>query len=193
MGAETDHILLQLLKTSDPQGFKTLFQRYYKTLCIQAYLLLQDQGEAEDLVQDVFVKFWQERKFEIIQQSLGSYLTTMVKNAALNLLKHKSRVNRKEKNYQERIGIIENTHVMEIQEMAHMVQGVISQLPDQCKRIFELVCVEGKKYQEAAVIAGVTVNTVKTQLRRAFGKLRESLRDYYYFTGLSPVLYILLS
>jgi RNA polymerase sigma-70 factor (ECF subfamily) len=52
---------------------------------------------------------------------------------------------------------------------------------------------EGKKYQEAAVIAGVTVNTVKTQLRRAFSKLRESLRDYYYFTGLSPVLYILLS
>ena len=47
MGAETDHILLQLLKTSDPQGFKALFQRYYKTLCIQAYLLLQDQGEAE--------------------------------------------------------------------------------------------------------------------------------------------------
>jgi RNA polymerase sigma-70 factor (ECF subfamily) len=109
------------------------------------------------------------------------------------MLKHKSRVNRKEKTYQERIDIIENTHVMEIQEMAHMVQTVIAQLPEQCKRIFELVCVEGNKYQDAAVIAGVTVNTVKTQLRRAFSKLRESLRDYYYFTGLSPVLYILLS
>jgi RNA polymerase sigma-70 factor (ECF subfamily) len=82
---------------------------------------------------------------------------------------------------------------MEIQEMAQMVQGVIAQLPEQCKRIFELVCVEGKKYQEVAVIAGVTVNTVKTQLRRAFTRLRETLRDYYYFTGLSPVLYILLS
>ena len=193
MGAETDHILLQLLKTSDPQGFKALFQRYYKTLCIQAYLLLQDEGEAEDLVQDVFVKFWQERKFEIVQQSLGAYLTTMVKHAALNMLKHKSRVNRKENTYQERIDIIENTHVMEIQVMAQMVQSVIAQLPEQCKRIFELVCVEGKKYQDAAAIAGVTVNTVKTQLRRAFAKLRESLRDYYYFTGLSPVLYILLS
>jgi RNA polymerase sigma-70 factor, ECF subfamily len=193
MGAETDHILLQLLRTSSPQAFKTLFQKYYRTLCIQAYLLLQDEGEAEDLVQDVFVKFWQERKFEVIQQSLGSYLTTMVKHAALNLLKHKSRVTRKEKTYQERIDIIENTNVMELQEMAHMVQGVIAQLPDQCKRIFELVCVEGKKYQEAAIIAGVSVNTVKTQLRRAFSRLRESLRDYYYFAGLSPVLYILLS
>jgi RNA polymerase sigma-70 factor (ECF subfamily) len=193
MGVETDHILLQLLRTSDPQGFKVLFQKYYKTLCIQAYLLLQNEGEAEDLVQDVFVKFWQERKFDVVQQSLGSYLTTMVKNAALNMLKLKSRLNRKEKTYQERIGIIENTNVMEIQEMAQMVQGVIAQLPDQCKRIFELVCVEGKKYQEAAIIAGVSVNTVKTQLRRAFARLRESLRDYYYFTGLSPVLYILLS
>src|SRR5581483_12477795 len=46
MGVETDHILLQLLRTSDPQGFKVLFQKYYKTLCIQAYLLLQDEGEA---------------------------------------------------------------------------------------------------------------------------------------------------
>jgi RNA polymerase sigma-70 factor (family 1) len=193
MGAEKDHILLQLLRTSDPQGFKVLFQKYYKILCIQAFLLLQDQGEAEDLVQDVFVKFWQERKFEIVQQSLGAYLTTMVKHAALNLLKYKSRLNRKEQTYQERIDIIENTNVMEIQEMAQMVQGVIAQLPEQCKRIFELVCVEGKKYQEAAVITGVSVNTVKTQLRRAFGKLRESLRDYYYFAGLSPVLYILLS
>src|ERR1044071_443571 len=100
MGAETDHILLQLLRTSNPQGFKALFQKYYKSLCIQAYLLLQDEGEAEDLVQDVFVKFWQERKFEVIQQSLGAYLTTMIKHAALNLLKYKSRINKKERNYQ---------------------------------------------------------------------------------------------
>jgi RNA polymerase sigma-70 factor (family 1) len=193
MGVELDHILLQLLKNSNPEGFKTLFQKYYKSLCIQAYLLLQDEGEAEDLVQDVFVKFWQERKFEVIQQSLGAYLTTMVKHAALNLLKYKSRLNKKERSYQERIAIIESTNVMEIQEMATMVQSVIAQLPEQCKRIFELVCVEGKKYQEAAAIAGVSVNTVKTQLRRAFAKLRESLKDYYYFTGLSPILYILLS
>jgi RNA polymerase sigma-70 factor (ECF subfamily) len=193
MGVELDHILLQSLKNSNPEGFKTLFQKYYKTLCIQAYLLLQDEGEAEDLVQDVFVKFWQERKFEVIQQSLGAYLTTMVKHAALNLLKYKSRINKKEKSYKERIEIIESTNVMEIQEMAGMVQSVIAQLPEQCKRIFELVCVEGKKYQEAAAIAGVSVNTVKTQLRRAFAKLRESLKDYYYFTGLSPILYILLS
>jgi RNA polymerase sigma-70 factor, ECF subfamily len=193
MGAETDHELLQLLKTSNPQGFKALFQKYYKTLCIQAYLLLQDQGEAEDLVQDVFVKFWQERKFELVQQSLSAYLTTMVKHAALNLLKQKNRANLREKTYQERIDVIENTNIMEIQEAAQMMQSVIARLPEQCKCIFELVCVEGKKYQEAAVIAGVTVNTVKTQLRRAFDKLRESLRDYYYFTGWSPVLYILLS
>jgi RNA polymerase sigma-70 factor (ECF subfamily) len=193
MGVELDHILLQSLRKQDPEGFKTLFQKYYKSLCIQAYLLLQDQGEAEDLVQDVFVKFWQEKKFEAVQQSLGAYLTTMVKHAALNLLKYKSRLNRKEKMYQERIEIIESTNVMEIQEMAGMVQSVIAQLPEQCKRIFELVCVEGKKYQEAAVLTGVTINTVKTQLRRAFAKLRESLRDYYYFIGLSPILYILLS
>ena len=193
MGVELDHILLQSLRKQDPEGFKTLFQKYYKSLCIQAYLLLQDQGEAEDLVQDVFVKFWQEKKFDAVQQSLGAYLTTMVKHAALNLLKYKSRIHKKEQTYQERIEIIESTNVMEIQEMAGMVQSVIAQLPDQCKRIFELVCVEGKKYQEAAVLTGVTINTVKTQLRRAFAKLRESLRDYYYFTGLSPILYILLS
>jgi RNA polymerase sigma-70 factor, Bacteroides expansion family 1 len=193
MGTELDHILLQSLRKQDPEGFKMLFQKYYKSLCIQAYLLLQDEGEAEDLVQDVFVKFWHDKKFEVVQQSLGAYLTTMVKHAALNLLKYKSRITKKEKTYQERIEIIESTNVMELQEMAGMVQSVIAQLPDQCKRIFELVCMEGKKYQEAAVLTGVTVNTVKTQLRRAFSKLRESLRDYYYFAGLSPILYILLS
>lgn len=193
MGTELDHILLQSLRKQDPEGFKMLFQKYYKSLCIQAYLLLQDEGEAEDLVQDVFVKFWHDKKFEVVQQSLGAYLTTMVKHAALNLLKYKSRITKKEKTYQERIEIIESTNVMELQEMAGMVQSVIAQLPDQCKRIFELVCMEGKKYQEAAVMTGVTVNTVKTQLRRAFSKLRESLRDYYYFAGLSPILYILLS
>jgi RNA polymerase sigma-70 factor, Bacteroides expansion family 1 len=193
MGVELDHILLQSLRKQDPDGFKALFQKYYKSLCIQAYLLLQDEGEAEDLVQDVFVKFWQEKKFDVVQQSLGAYLTTMVKHAALNLLKYKSRLTKKEKTYQERIEIIESTNVMEIQEMAGMVQSVIAQLPEQCRRIFELVCVEGKKYQEAAALTGVTINTVKTQLRRAFAKLRESLRDYYYFAGLSPILYILLS
>jgi RNA polymerase sigma-70 factor (ECF subfamily) len=190
-----DALILELLQNGDSTGYRALFDKYYKMLCIQAFFLLKNESESEDLVQDIFIKFWQERKFDAVQQSLGSYLSVAVKNRALNVLKKKGRDEQKEKDYTIQAALTEQLNPLEIKELTNKVGAAVDKLPEQCRQIFELVFIEGKKYQEAADITGVSINTVKTQLQRAFSKLRESLRDYHYVSTifLSPVLCFLLS
>lgn len=190
-----DELILELLRDGDSNGYRALFDKYYKMLCIQAFFLLKNESEAEDLVQDIFIKFWQDRKFDAVQQSLASYLGVSVKNRALNIIKKRGRDEQKEKDYTMQAGTIEQMNPLEIKELADKVGAAVEKLPEQCRQIFELVFVDGKKYQEAADLTGVSINTVKTQLKRAFSKLRENLRDYHYVSTvfLSPVLCFLLS
>ncbi|MDI3321886.1 RNA polymerase sigma factor [Pinibacter soli] len=194
MTASEDREILELLKQGEAAGFKALFDKYYKQLCMQATLLLPDEADAEDLVQDVFVKFWHERKFDAINESLGSYLGVSIRNAALNILKVKSRYTEKEKGYTNLLSSSVQVNHMELAEITTAINDALNELPQQCRQIFELVYVDGKKYQEAADTFDVSINTVKTQLKRAFTKLRTSLKNYSSFVGiLSPVFIYLLS
>jgi RNA polymerase sigma-70 factor (ECF subfamily) len=194
MVASEDREILELLKQGEAAGFKALFDKYYKQLCMQASLLLPDEADAEDLVQDVFVKFWHERKFGAINESLGSYLGVSVRHAALNILKSKTRYNKKEKSYTDLLSSSVEINHLELAEVTTAVNDALKELPQQCRQIFEMVYVEGKKYQETADIFEVSINTVKTQLQRAFTKLRTSLKNYSSFVGiLSPIFIYLLS
>lgn len=194
MTASEDREILELLKQGEAAGFKALFDKYYKQLCMQASLLLPDEADAEDLVQDVFIKFWHERKFDVINESLGSYLSVSIRNAAFNNLKFKNRYNEKEKSY---VGLLDTSFLenhMELAEVAAAVNNALKELPPQCRQIFEAVYVDEKKYQEAADIFNVSINTVKTQLKRAFDKLRTSLKNNSSIIRiLSPVFIFLLS
>ena len=190
-----DNIILSLMQDENPAGYRALFDKYYKSLCIQACLLLHNGEEAEDLVQDIFVRFWQEKKYLQVQQSLGAYLSVSVKNRSINLIKQKKRFTVVgEEFYADQPESSEILNHMEIREIGKALDEALDELPEQCRKIFEMVCVDGKRYKEASEIAGVSVNTVKTQLRRAFSRLREQLAEIRYFTiDMSPILHIFLS
>lgn len=161
----------------DVDAFAVLFKANYKSLCISALLLVKDEEVAEDVVQDVFLKIWNKRTELDQVTNFSSYLYISVKNACLDQL-------RKAK-YTEDISEIEISdtgldpfHSMSVKELNKNLQEATASLPVQCKIIFEMVYIDGKKYQEVADELGLSINTVKTQLKRALEKMRAIMKKF---------------
>lgn len=175
---ESDELILKQLKVNEPEAFKTLFNKYYKALCLQAFLLVKDEEAAEDLVQGLFMKLWQEKQYFEIKTSIKSYLTTAVRNACFNMLKQQKGRVMEETDSIIHLSDESSEQILENKEMLNHLYVGIDSLPEQCRKVFNLVVLEEKKYQEAADELGVTINTVKTQLKRGFAKLREQMQKF---------------
>jgi len=173
-----DEIILQLLQKGDALGYRALFDKYYKKLCIQAFVLLKNRSEAEDLVQDVIIQFWKESKFKMVQQSFSAYLSIAVRNAAFTKIKQKERLAQYTRWYTMNMDVMAHVDMLERKEMKAKIDAVFNELPERRRQIFELIFVNEKKYQETADMLGISVNTVKTQLKRAFLTLRDGLKEY---------------
>lgn len=171
---DRDDILI-LMKEGKECAFRYLFEIYYETLVMFANYWLNDPEAAEDTVQECFVDFWVNKRFENLSSGLDKYIFASVKHAALNYLRGNRR--REERhavvagNWKEDGGEVAELNEEEI-EYLYMT---INRLPEERRRIFMMVCLEGRKYQEVADLLGISVNTVRTQMGRAFQFLRVAL------------------
>lgn len=137
-----------------------------------------DPDEAEDLVQQAFVKLWEKRTSLDITWSVKSYLYKMVHNAALNQIRH---AKTKEKYHQFNAQPLENAHEMPedtLPELRQKFQKALQDLPPQCRNIFELSRFEELKYREIAEQLQISVKTVETQMGKALKMMRLHLADY---------------
>jgi len=173
-----DKIILESLKEGDLDAFERLFKRYYKLLCLQAYYILDDELESEDVVQLLFSEIWEKQLFNNINTSLKAYLQTAVRNRCLKMLEKKKTEQKRIDNYLYSQGNIEEVdHAFE-QESEININTVLRELPRQRQQAFKLVYIEEKKYKETAAEMGISVNSVKSHLRLAVKELREKLIFY---------------
>ena len=169
--------------------FEDLFKSQYEKLCAVANQYLKDLEAAEETVQAIFVKFWENRELIIVSQSHNSYLHTSVKNSCLNQLKHlKIKEAYKEHNQRE-IEYEENQiedHTSE-NELAAKIKTAIDDLPEGRRNIFILSRYEGLKYKEIAERLNISVKTVENQMGSALKFLKTQLSEY----TVSLILFIL--
>jgi RNA polymerase sigma-70 factor (ECF subfamily) len=138
---------------------------------------MQDFDGAEGIVQEVFVRLWDARETLNIHTSLRSYLYTAVKNSCLNQLKRESFSSSLEgKEERSDTTTLRPDAQLESDEIAEALEEAIGSLPSKCRQIFCLAKFDGLSYQEIAEIQGVSVNTVKTQLKRALKSLSRVLQ-----------------
>ena len=81
--------LIVRLREGDQTAFELLFHFYYPGLVIYASQFTADRAEAEEIVQDFFVRFWQKHQQILLSDSLKNYFFSSVRNSSLNYLKHK--------------------------------------------------------------------------------------------------------
>ena len=173
-------VWVQKIKAGDKLVYKELFNEFYQALCLFASRFLKDDALAADVVQEVFVKFWEHHADFDNDLKVKSYLYTSVRNTCLNIIRDKKEfIPEGETLYRlEKEAYFENA-VLE-RESLRMFYAAIDTLPEQSRRIIYLA-IDGKTNREIALELGITEFTVHRLKKIAYKKLRVLLKDYYYF------------
>ncbi len=178
-----DMELVLRLRKGDRDAYRQLFERHYGYLCDQAALRLGgDSVRAEEVVQQVFIDFWVQELYRQVETSVGAFLSRMVRFRVIDMKRRVSRRQEVEKDFSDDYfsytGMEQGSTPAEAADVKKALHEAIGQLPEERRKIFTAVYLEDKSYREVAEAYGISVNTVKTQMRRSLEKLRELLRDY---------------
>jgi len=175
-----EQFLIEKLKSGDPDSFSDVFSAYYKDLIFFAYSFTNDLSSAEDIVQDTFIKLWEDHEKLIVTVSLKSILLKTIQNKCIDWHRHKKIINN-HSTY-----IIDNSPLYEYDtdnyvlrsELEGRIDKAIANLPDKFKEAFEMSRFEGLKYEEIAVKLNVSLRTVEVRISKALELLRKSLIDF---------------
>ena len=178
--------------------FRQVFEACYPRLLRFAAEYTGNMHDAEDIVQDVFLKLWEKREFLQPDTNLNAYLLTMVKNNCLNHLKHQQVVHRYNNNRKTELQqemafncyALDkfNNEQMDIESLEMLAEKAIGELPEQCRKVFELSRYEGLKYREIAKRLGISVKTVETHISHALKILRITMKNCFPVLMASQVL-----
>ena len=177
-------------RPEDEKIFENLFVSNYKYLCNYAYYFLHETEESKEIVQDVFVKFWEKADFHLPVNSLKSYLFSAVRNACLDFLKHHT----VEKAYRNKILLEcsetteENFEKILFKELSGKLEEAVMSLPAQCQKVFRLSRFESKKNKEIAAELNISVKAVEAHIGKALQIIRNKLGDSYGLVMISLIL-----
>lgn len=162
------------ISRGDKNAFERLFRKYYNSLCEYGRGILGDGEQAEDVVQNTFIYFWNNRHVIDIHLSVKSYLYTSVRHGALNVLKRQLIERKHSSQLTEFVEFLQNSdYSEEEEEEINRIRTVMAELPKQCLKVFLMSTVDGKKYQQIADELGISINTVKTHITKAYRLIRE--------------------
>ena len=137
-----------------------------------ALRITSDRAEAEDVVQDFFVKLWMNREKVQIYKSFRYYCFSAIHYASLNATRTKYRDTELSEELEDPSCV---EYEMERAELSEKIHLAIDSLPEKCKAIFVDACIEECSYVEVAQKYDLSVNTVKVQVSKAYRILREKL------------------
>lgn len=155
-------------------AFETFYTTYARATYWVGVALCHDPEMAEDAVQEVFIKLWEEQVDPSTIQTPHVYLATRVKNRLYDVLRHRQVMEQHTSRirYEIESESLEDLSEEEIDEHLRKAWALVNSLPESAREIFLMASVEGLKYSEIAARRGISVNTVKTQLRLARKRLR---------------------
>lgn len=179
-GIIDEELLIRRTFESDPQaGCEVLFRKYYTILCSHAVRFVYSHDIAEDIVSEIFCKFWNDRIYASITTSYRAYLFKAVRYSAYNYIRWELSRRNKTVSTEDLLFDVSNLkpeQALLYDELAHEINQIIDNLPNQCKRVFLLSRFEQKKYTEIANELGISVKAVEAHISKALDTLRKNLR-----------------
>jgi RNA polymerase sigma-70 factor (family 1) len=170
-----DNNIIRHINRGKKRAFKDLFDHYFNALAAFGYKYVSDPDIVEDMVQEVFIACWEKRADFSHINALKSFLYTSVRNKCLNHLKHQA-VQKKHENsliYELESDHHFNSQVIE-EETFNLLHAEIKDLPRSAQEIM-MLALNGLKNQEIADELNISLNTVKTQKKIAYSKLKDRL------------------
>lgn len=172
-------ILLRKVFDEDPrQGCAMLFRLHYAELFSHAIRFVYSRHVAEDIVGEIFYKFWEERTFERITSSYRGYLFKSVRHRAYNYVKFELAKRSRNENFDSGRAS-KPDEILQYDELYHLLEESINKLPSQCRKVFVMSRMENKRYLEIATELGISVKAVEAHITRALRILRKQLTHTY--------------
>jgi RNA polymerase sigma-70 factor (ECF subfamily) len=173
IGSVDDSALLTRIGQRDENAMEDLFRRYSGVVYSVALRVLHDSGQAEDVLQEVFLQLWRDPTVFVQQRgSLGGWLVVVARNRAIDLLRR-----RKPTDSVDDVVLASSVNVAEEAERnttMQKVREVIAGLPQEQRNTLELAYFEGLSHTEIASRTGDPLGTVKTRIRQALISLRKA-------------------
>ena len=174
-----DNEIIGRIRQGDIKQFEALFRSSYASLVKYAKTLIKDHDTAEEIVQELFFRLWQNKEKIQIVSSLNGYLFRSVHNRCLHYIEHLKVVERHEQeiSFEHSSGAESPAEVLQYKELQAKIARTIEKLPERCGQIFCMNRFEGLKYSEIAEKLSVSVKTVEANMGKALKEFRKALAE----------------
>jgi RNA polymerase sigma-70 factor (family 1) len=188
--ASYERLLLGKLKNDDQSAFTIIFTKYYSDLVRFSFGFTRNSDSSEEIVQEVFLKLWENRSTLDIHTSLKSYLLKNVQNRSIDSLRHATITNKYAAVVLDHPLLSQNDteDYILFSELEASFNQAMENMPALYAEVFRLSRIETLNYQEIASKLKVSVRTVEVRISKALSLLRAELKDYlligliiYYF------------
>jgi len=178
-------LIEQIRHDRDQHAMAALYDRYSRPVYSLAFHMLRDPRGAEDVVQDVFLGFWQ-RPFTYIDErgAFGPWILRVTRNRSIDLIRKRARERSPGSDeaaalFEERIVDPEPEPGEQVwtQAVAHQVRAAMQQLNDAQRQVIELAYFAGMTQSEMADHLGIPLGTIKTRVRTALRRLSDIMAD----------------
>ena len=176
----------------DKKAFDGLYNYYYPRLHSFIKSFLKTEDDIDDIVQDVFVRLWENRNKIKNVETFNAWIFTVTKNAVITLFRERI----KQSSFESRIRelVVQNENYLdtsvEYNEIREKVEKIINQLPEKRKLIFKLSREQGFSNREIADHLGISVKTVEDHMLHSIRYLRKNLQTFELITLLYLAIFI---
>jgi len=174
--------LLSKIKEDDSNAFRRLYDIFFPKIARYTEYFLKIAHQCEDVVSEVFVELWLNRRKLIDVKNLEAYIYTITKNKALQIINRNNKKKHSSYDLNHFTFAIESESPEEIQinkELDIIINNAINELPKRCRLIFIMAREEGLKYREIAERLSISEKTVNAQMVTAIKKLTNNLMKYF--------------
>ena len=180
------------LKGGDKSEYEKIYHEFYDVLFALGKQYLMNAGEAEEVIQDAFLKLWEIRAELKENSHIRNFLYTLVRNNCLNQLRNKQNAEKLIRNYNyqelkynyEALARLSDDY-FQFKELKEKIEDAIAALPEDLKLVFKMNRFQDLRYKDIAQQLNISEKTVEARMSKALKILRNDLKDYL------PIIYLI--
>lgn len=181
--AEADREVMRQFLSGSEEGFSIFYRQFAPGLLSMAYRIVQDQKEAEDVLQDAFVQMWKNTStYDSTRSSLFTWAVMITRNKAIDRIRARQRRQRTVENFTEEVAAIpaesapQADAALTQREERTRIRAALASLPEAQRAVIDLAFFAGLTQAEVAVKLDTPLGTVKARIRRGLLALRDALQ-----------------
>lgn len=173
-------VLLTKVAGGDERAFREIFDHYQHYVFTFARKITHSDSNAEEIVQDIFLKIWFGRDHLLSVENFGAYLNRLVRNHAFNLLRHEAVVSRMkiEMELSNTDNDLGTQQALDYKETKKLLDDIMSRLPEQQRKVYTLCHLDGLKYDEVATQLNISPDTVHYHMKLALAAIRRHFKRH---------------